>query len=115
MTNNGKVKINTTNENEKTITNYLLNINNAKDIILFSIPDTPNIQLVYISLNNGDVYYYKVGDTINNKYTATKSNNVSNIKKIFIKRTTKENAGGNWELIAETIDNKYISLNKESI
>ena len=115
MTLSGKVEVFTIDENGNKFNDYLNNISNVIDIIHFSIPGSPNDQLVYMLLDNGDVYYYKVGDSINKKYTAKKVENISKVKKLFIYNESKVNAGGNWELIAITEENKFISLNQQSV
>ena len=115
MTLANKVKVTTIDENGNTNSAYLSNVSQVIDIIHFSIPASPNEQLIYILLENGDVYYYKVGDSINKQYTATKENKVSKVKKLFIYENNKPNAGGTWELVAITEDNKCVKLNSQSV
>lgn len=114
MTLSGKVKVTATDENGNSSTDYLTNISNVIDIIHFPVQDFPEDQLVYILLANGDVYYYKVGDSIDKNYTAVKVENVSNVKKLFIYSKGKANAGGSLELIAVTEENKFVSLNQQA-
>jgi len=94
---------------------YLENIDNAVDMIKFSIPAMPDEQLFYFLLANGDVYSYRVGDCVEGSYTATKED-VSNVKRLFIHYPpAKENAGGSWELYALTESNETVWLNGESV
>ena len=94
---------------------YLENIDSAVDMIKFSIPAMPDEQLVYFLLANGDVYSYRVGDSVEGSYIATKED-VSNAKRLFIHYPpAKENAGGSWELYALTEANEFVWLNGESV
>lgn len=115
MTLSGKIKVITTDENGNSFNEYLSNINKATDIIHFSVAGAPEEQFIYILLANGDVYYYRVGDSIEKKYMATKLDNISKVKKLFIYNEGKSNAGGSWELVAITEDNKCVMLKKESV
>ena len=110
----GKLKIGTYNNN---IANddYISNVNNIIDIIKYSIPGQPEEQLIYMLDNNGDVYYYRVGDSIEKKYTATKVDNVSNVKKLFLYSASKPNAGARWELVAITNENECIMIKSEGV
>ena len=89
----------------------LSNITNAVQIVKFSIPSGLNDQLIYILLNNGDVYYYRIGDIIDNKFEAIKVDNVKDVKKLFVYSHPKNSC----EMIAITSDNKFTSLRKESV
>ena len=66
----GKVKIRAIGMSEENsrerYEKFLSNIENAIDIIEFNSPATPEFQLIYVLLENGDVYYYTVGDSVNN-------------------------------------------------
>lgn len=110
----GKLKIVTYNNNESN-ENYITNVNNIIDIIKYNIPGQPEEQLIYMLDNNGDVYYYKVGDSIEKKHTATKVDNISNVKKLFLYSASKPNAGARWELVAITNDNECIMIKSEGV
>lgn len=95
---------------------FISNVDNVVDIIQFNIAGIPEEQLIYMLLDNGDVYYYKVGDSINKKYIATKVENVSNVKKLFIYHyPAKKNAGGSWSIVAIKENNETIALNTDSV
>lgn len=116
----GKVRISTvgmsSENNQEHESEILSNVSNVVDIIQFSIAGIPEEQLIYMLLSNGDVYYYKVGDSINKKYTATKVENVSNVKKLFIYNyPTKKNAGGSWSIVAIKDNNETVALNTEGV
>lgn len=93
----------------------LLNIHRIVDIIEFSIPAENNEQLMYLLDENGNVYSYKFGNINNNNYDVTKIESVSNVKKLFISRYSKINAGGSWALFAITENNECVMLNAESV
>ena len=90
---------------------YLSDINDAVQLINFTTTDGPREQLFYILLSNGDVYYYRVGDAYDKKAVATKVNNVSKIKRLFIYSHPKNM----WELIAIDEKNQLISLKADSV
>jgi hypothetical protein len=115
MTLSGKVKVSLTSETGNYSSEYLSNIDDTIDIVEFSVPGVPSEQLIYILLANGDVYYYKVGDSITKNYTATKVDSVSKVKRLFIYNYGKANAGGSWDLVAVTVDNKCVTLNSETV
>ena len=116
----GKVEIRTIgmsqqNSNEYSV-EFISNVVNAVDIIDFPVPAEPNEQIIYILQSNGDVYYYKVGDSRNKKYIATKVDNVSNVKKLFIYHyPAQKNAGGSWSIVAVKDNNETVALNTESV
>ena len=101
-------------ENEKGITGNL-NVNGIIDVVHFSVPATEAEQLLYLLTDNGDVYYYRIGDIENNSFNATKVESVSNVKKIFISNFSKANAGGSWALFAITSGNDCIMIKGESV
>ena len=101
-------------ENEKGITGNL-NVNGIIDVVHFSVPATEAEQLLYLLTDNGDVYYYRIGDIENNSFNATKVESVSNVKKIFISNFSKANAGGSWALFAITTNNDCIMINGKSV
>lgn len=101
-------------ENEKGITGNL-NVNGIIDVVHFSVPAAEAEQLLYLLTNNGDVYYYRIGDIEKNSFIATKVESVSNVKKIFISNFSKANAGGSWALFAITSGNDCIMIKGESV
>ena len=101
-------------ENEKGITGNL-NVNGIIDVVHFSVPAVEAEQLLYLLTDNGDVYYYRIGDIEKNSFNATKVESVSNVKKIFISNFSKANAGGSWALFAITSGNDCIMIKGESV
>lgn len=101
-------------ENEKGITGNL-NVNGIIDVVHFSVPTVEAEQLLYLLTDNGDVYYYRIGDIEKNSFNATKVESVSNVKKIFISNFSKANAGGSWALFAITSGNDCIMIKGESV
>lgn len=83
---------------------YISNVNNAKDTIIFSGPSTEEI--AYILTNSGDVYKYEFGE----KFTATKLDKYSNIKKMVKYLTRKGNSGGCDYIILIDNKGKYYEL-----
>lgn len=112
LTIDGRVRIIISSNSGKSGDAYLTNITNAVQILGFTKP-IGNVegQLCYILLSNGDVYYYTMGDVLNNKITATKVDTVKNVSRLFIYSHPKNT----WELIAISENNQLISLNKESV
>lgn len=109
----GNVNIIRHSETEET--NINLNISGVIDIIHFSVPSVETEQLLYLLTDNGDVYYYKIKNVEENNYNVTKVENVSDVKKIFISNSSKENAGSSWALFAITNNNDCIMINGQSI
>ena len=109
----GKVTVKTY-TNEESITGDL-NVNNVIDIIVFEVSAPETEQLLYLLTDNGDVYWYKLGDVDNKKFIATKVDTISNVEKLFISRFTKENAGGSHALFAITKSNDCVMLRGESV
>lgn len=109
----GNVNIIRHSETEET--NINLNISGVIDIIHFSVPSVETEQLLYLLTDNGDVYYYKIKNVEENNYNVTKVENVSDVKKIFISNSSKENAGSSWALFAITDNNDCIMINGQSI
>ena len=101
-------------ENEKGITGKL-NVTGVIDVVQFNIPSMEADQLLYLLTDNGNVYYYRIGDMEKNNFNATKVESVSNVKKIFISNFSKANAGGSWALFAITTNNDCIMINGESV
>lgn len=93
-----------------------LNINNVIDIIDFFISGAEETeQILYLLTENGEVYFYKVGEINNRNFNVTKVDNVSNVVKLFISNYSKENAGGSWAIFAITENNDCIMLNGDSV
>lgn len=101
-------------ENEKSITGKL-NVTGVIDVVQFDVPSMETDQLLYLLTDNGNVYYYRIGDIEKNNFNATKVESVSNVKKIFISRFSKANAGGSWALFAITDNNECIMIKGESV
>lgn len=101
-------------ENEKGITSKL-NVTSVIDIVQFDVPSMEEDQLLYLLTDSGSVYYYRIGDIEKNNFNATKVESVSDVKKIFISKFNKANAGGSWALFAITGDNDCIMIQGESV
>ena len=98
----------------ETSQNYL-EIHNVKEMIKFEIAGVSSIQMIYFLTNDGYVYSYTVGDSINNNFKPQKVENIKNATKLFIHHKFKKNAGGSWSICA-LIDNKKVEvLNSESV
>jgi len=101
--------------NEKYITGKL-NVTGVIDVVQFQIPGMEEAdQLLYLLTDNGNVYYYRIGDIEKNSFNATKVESVSNVKKIFISYFSKPNAGSSWALFAITGDNDCIMIEGVSV
>lgn len=105
---NGKVTI--VKHGDENSTNGVLNVENVIDILLFERPVFDSEQYLYLLTDSGDVYSYKFGESDNNNYNATKVDNVSNVKKMFISRYNKQNAGGSWALFVINGNNESIMI-----
>ena len=105
---NGKVTI--VKHGDENSTNGVLNVENVIDILLFERPVFDSEQYLYLLTDSGDVYSYKFGESDNNNYNATKVDNVSNVKKMFISRYNKQNAGGSWALFVINENNESIMI-----
>lgn len=92
-----------------------LDIHNVIDIIGFDIPGDETEQLLYMLTKDGSVYKFKFGNIDNDKYSVTKVDDVSKVKKIFISQFSKPNAGGSWALFAITEDNDCIMIEAASV
>ena len=92
-----------------------LNVTGVIDVVQFNIPAMEADQLLYLLTDNGNVYYYRIGDIEKNSFNATKVENVSNVKKIFISNYSKANAGGSWALFAITGNNDCVMIKGESV
>ena len=97
-------------------TEILSNVSNVVDIIQLNVAGTPEEQLIYMLQSNGDVYYYKVGDSVKGNYSATKVDDVSNVKKLFIYAyPAMKNAGGSWAIVAIKDNNETVALRVEGV
>lgn len=111
----GTVSVGTTDENGNGY-NDNLNTSNVVDLVQFVVAGTSDESLFYILTDNGDVYYYRIGDLVDKKYNVTKVENVSNVKKIFTYYWGgKPNAGGSWSIYAVTNNDEYIELKGDSV
>lgn len=88
--------------------NYLSNISNAKDLLLFSPPSPHSI--LYILTTDGNVYKYETSSYGTKNYNATKIEQYSNIVQIINYETRKENAGGCDYVILVDEAGKYYEL-----
>lgn len=110
---NGKVTI--VKYGDENSTNGVLNVENVIDILLFERPAFDSEQYLYLLTDSGDVYSYKFGESDNNNYNATKVDNVSNVKKMFISRYNKQNAGGSWALFVINGNNESIMIDAAGV
>lgn len=110
---NGKVTI--VKYGDENSTNGVLNVENVIDILLFERPAFDSEQYLYLLTDSGDVYSYKFGESDNNNYNATKVDNVSNGKKMFISRYNKQNAGGSWALFVINGNNESIMIDAAGV
>ena len=110
---NGKVTI--VKYGDENSTNGVLNVENVIDILLFERPAFDSEQFLYLLTDGGDVYSYKFGESDNNNYNATKVDNVSNVKKMFISRYNKQNAGGSWALFVINGNNESIMIDAAGV
>ena len=101
-------------ENEENISGKL-NVTGVIDIIQFNLPSMESNQLLYLLTDDGNIYYYRIGDVENNNFNVTKVENVSNVKKLFISSFSKVNAGGSWALFAITDNDDCIMIIGESV
>ena len=72
--------------------NYLSNISNAKDLLLFS--STAPHSILYILTTDGNVYKYETSSYGTKNYNATKIEQYNNIVQMINYKTRKSNAGG---------------------
>lgn len=101
-------------ENDKGITGKL-NVTGVIDVVQFNIPSMEADQLLYLLTDDGNVYYYRIGDIEKNSFNATKVESVSDVKKIFISNYSKANSSGSWALFAITGNNDCIMIKGESV
>ncbi len=88
--------------------NYISNISNAKDLILFSGPGGDD--LVYILATDGNLYKYNLANVNSKNFEATKLDEYTNIKQMVRYKTRKANAGGCDYVIVIDNDGKYQSI-----
>ena len=87
---------------------YIKNINNAKDVILFSGPNDDSI--LYILTIDGNIYKYDLSNANSKNFNAVKIDEYKNIKHIFRYETRKGNAGGCDHVILVDKNEKYSLL-----
>lgn len=87
--------------------NYIDNISDAKDILLFN---SEQGNILYILTLSGDVYKYNVLSLESDEFTAGKIDEYSNIKKMFIYNTRKNNSGGCDYVVLIDSDDNYHQL-----
>lgn len=115
----GKVKISTyklgTDTGEKN-ESFISNVDNIVDIIKLGVADIGGAQLIYMLTSDGDVYYYQVGDSKENKFVATKVDSVSNVTRLFIySYPPRENAGASWAIVAVKKDGETVLLKSSGV
>lgn len=86
---------------------YISNISNAKDIILFS-PPAPDATL-YILTKDGDVYKYNTSNIDSGNLVATKINEYSSIERIINFERRVGNSGGCDYILAQK-NGKYSEI-----
>ena len=89
--------------------NYIANISDAKDLIMFNGP-TGNPGFVYILATDGNVYKYDLTNVSKSEFNAAKLDDYSNIKNIIRYKTRKANAGGCDYLVIIDSNDKYYVL-----
>ena len=87
---------------------YISNISDAKDIILFSSPSPDTI--LYILTESGDVYKFNTSNIDLGNLAATKVSEYSNIKGIINYKTRRGNSGGCDYMIIIDKNDKYNEL-----
>ena len=102
---NGKINI--------SFENYISNISNAKDIMLFS-PPAPYSTL-YILTTDGNIYKYETSSYQSKDYKATKIDKYSNITQMIEYQTRKANAGGCDYIILVDKNGKYFELDSRCV
>lgn len=93
----------------------ILDVHQVIDIVHFDIAGPEAEQLLYVLTLDGDVYYYRIGNSDNRTYNATKVEQVSKVKQLFVSHYFKENAGSSWALFAITENRECIMLMGSSV
>ena len=88
--------------------NYISNISNGKDLILFS--STAPSSILYILTTDGDIYKYETSSYQSSDYKAVKIDEYSNIENMINYKTRKKNAGGCDYIILVDKDENYFEL-----
>lgn len=88
---------------------YISNISNAKDILVFAPPGPSYI--LYILTEDGDIYSYSSEEYENGNYVAVKDERFSNIKNIITYTVGKANAGGSTYFVAIDSNDEYYKIN----
>ena len=87
--------------------NYISNITNAKSIKLFN---SPLNYMLYILTKDGYIYKYDLSNYESGDYNAIKVDKYSNINKMIIYKTRKNNAGGCDYIILFDNNDEYYEL-----
>jgi hypothetical protein len=91
---------------------YITNVENVIDIVSFNNGiGGIDVQQCYILTSLGEVYVYNITDLVNEKYEATKIDDLNNIDRLinFTVGTTR-NASAAWGMMAVTKDGEYITI-----
>lgn len=88
--------------------NYISNISNTEDILLFNSLEGDSI--LYILTSDGSVYMYETSNYQSGKYDAVKIDEYSDIDRIINYRTRKANAGGCDYVILVDKNGNYFKL-----
>lgn len=96
--------------------NNISNTTNVIDIAQMVVAGKVELWKYYILQDNGDVYYYELGNYKKGIYTATKVTDISNVVELVnVSYNGQKNAGGLWGIIAITQDNQYIEIDNEGV
>lgn len=87
--------------------NYISNITNAKSIKLFN---SPLNYMLYILTKDGYIYKYDLSNYESGDYNAIKVDKYSNINKMIMYKTRKNNAGGCDYIILIDNNDEYYEL-----
>lgn len=102
--------------NGRNVIGLINGLNNIIDIVQYYDAPGNSISDFYFLTGDGFVYRIKGSDLLENKYVATKLENVSNIDRIInINYCPLENAGCAWDWVAVTNDEKFIRLSGGSV
>lgn len=97
---NGRININ--------FLDYISNISDAKDIIIFSSPSPDEI--LYILTKSGDVYKFNTSNIDSGNLMATKVEEYNDIERIISYKTRKGNSGGCDYILVIDKNGKYNEL-----
>lgn len=91
---------------------YITNVENVIDIVSFNNGiGGIEVQQCYILTSSGEVYVYNITDLVNEKYEATKMDDLSNVDRLinFTVGATR-NASAAWGMMAVTKEGEYITI-----